>query len=169
MAVFRDLSVEEYQWAGFKDGEEVRKCPVLIKRDPPLGCLPLYRWQNIRTVKWHCYNDACSVTMTFPVGGGQPPYTSALKARETHYDRHVPLCHQRTAAQMRVIEAERLAKALARACGRARAVVLRKTSWVQWLTINHDFGLYPQPALKTLQTRFGPYILKQSLLNSYLV
>ena len=122
MAVFRDWIIESYQWAGIKDGVEVRKCPVLIILDPPPGCLSLYRRQSINTNKWHCYNAACSVTMTVPVGVGHPRYTSALRAGETHFDRHVPLCHDKAAAQMSVIEAERHVEALARACGVARAL-----------------------------------------------
>ena len=59
---------------------------------------------------------------------------------------------------MRVIEAERDAEALARACGQPCAVMLPKLSWVEWLTTRHDFDLYPQPAKKTLQTRFGPLV-----------
>jgi len=161
MAVFRDWVIESYQWAGIKDGVEVRKCPVLIILDPPPGCLSLYRRQSINTNKWHCYNAACSVTMTVPVGGGHPRYTSALRAGETHFDRHVPLCHDKAAAQMSVIEAERHVEALARACGVARALHLPKPSWVNWLREGHDFILYPQPAFKTVQTRFGPLVKEE--------
>ena len=161
MAVFRNWSIENYQWAGFIDGVEVRKCPVLIISDPPPGCLSLYRRQNIGTNKWHCYNAACSVTMTVPVGGGHPRYTSALRAGETHFDRHVPLCHEKAADQMLVIEAERRVEALARACGVARALQQPKPSWVNWLREGHDFIMYPQPAFKTVQTRFGPLVKEE--------
>ena len=49
-------------------------------------------------------------------------------------------------------------EALARACGRARALTLPKPSWINWLHEGHDFFRHPQPAFNTVQTRFGPLV-----------
>ena len=37
----------------------------------------------------------------------------------------------------------------------ARAVVVPKHRWLEWLTNGHDFDYYPHPAKNTFQTRFG--------------
>ena len=68
------------------------------------------------------------------------------------------MCYEKAAVQMRKIESERHAEALARACGLGRVVVVPKRSWLEWLTNGHDFDIYPHPAKKTLQIRLCPIV-----------
>ena len=67
MAVFRDVEELKYQWAGIKDGVEVQKLEVLIIRDPPPGCLALYRRHSISTKNELDSNADVLVGKTFKV------------------------------------------------------------------------------------------------------